>query len=284
MNILADRTTSALPLSIGTSLALESLLQPRGMPYDPGRVIPEMIDPSKYHSIYINISTLLRNLVGALPKSYMDTIVADHLIDPLLWEMETIESIVKEDTSGAMQVKYYYSLYEDITSKKLHKAVQIRQPNTPAQHAYHEMLVKTAEQVISQRSDVDLVKTLIKGEKTNSLIMTHIPYDLLAYGDFNSLDLLESHTGKLKHRQEWWSKYYKVGNDDMSRLPFFRKLLLIFGDHVLIKPMDVRFRRMILEIAKNRNFTPMTTKEKVRFFLDSDLKERYLFLEVYEKL
>lgn len=285
--LLAERTTSALPLSIGTSLALESLLQPRGNPYDPQREIPIRINTADYSSLWIHISTLTRNLIGSLPKAYQDSIVPEDLIDTLLWEMETIESIVKEDTIGQMRVVFYYDDYRHLTeSKTIHGAVQFRVPKTPAQHLAYQIQHRTAEAVLKRRPATRRIKGVLRPDSADgnrALIITHQPYDLLSYSHFNTLHLLESHTGKLKTRKDWYSKYHQVGEEDLSILPFTRKLLFIFGDHSLIKPMAIQFRKLILEIARQRSFTPLTTEDKIKFYLDSDLKERYLF-EAYNRL
>jgi len=284
--LLAERTTSALPLSIGTSLALESLLQPRMSPYDPDRTIPQQINIADYDSIWINVVTLCRNLLGAIPRSYQQTAVADDLIFALLWEMETIDSIVKEDTLGNMKVVYYHNTYSSVTGDKLlHKAVKFRLPQTPAQHLYHDTVNKTMTGIMKKRPDVRSTSKTLKPEtgESKALIITHMPFDLVSYNKFHHLHLLESHTGKLKTRKDWYTKYYPVGHEDMSVLPFLRKLLFIFGDHSLIHPMDVRFRKLILEIAQNRKFTPLTTEDKVTFYFDQDIRERYLF-EAYQSL
>ena len=152
--------------------------------------------------------------------------------------------------------------------------------NTPSQQHMTLMLVEAMKDFFFRNKQdflhqFDSEFKLNKPEK--SLILTHIPYDLLNYTHFNQLDLIESHTGKLKPRNLWYSKYYKFGNEDLNTLPFLRKLLLIFGDSVMIQPMDIRFRRLILDISRNRRWTPLTTESKVMQDLDFDVKERYLY-------
>jgi hypothetical protein len=53
---LSTRTISAFPLSISTSLALESIFTPKLPPYDPNRIIPEHINLIDYQEIWINFS------------------------------------------------------------------------------------------------------------------------------------------------------------------------------------------------------------------------------------
>ena len=67
---LYTRTISAFPISVGTSLALESLFAPRLETIDPERKF-ERVDVTKYSEVWINLSTLFRNIVGAVEKKYL---------------------------------------------------------------------------------------------------------------------------------------------------------------------------------------------------------------------
>lgn len=286
LSALANRAVSGLPLSIGTSLGLESLLRSRLPPYDPARVPPDPIDMKKYNVIWINLLTLYRNIIGAVPSESRGNLFADDLSECLLIEMSTIEEIVREDSSGTMKVVFYYNDYRDLIRQfNGHKAVTFRAPSTPAQLHAHDMLMRTMKVVTGERNTVVMTHDELKPFEgyRRALVMSHYPYDLLSYENFDSLHLLESHTGVLKTRKDWSSKYHAVGQEDLSILPFTRKLLLIFGDGYLIKPMDIRFRKLILEIARKRSWTPLTTEQKIKFYMDLDLKERYLY-ELYTKL
>ena len=127
-------------------------------------------------------------------------------------------------------------------------------------------------------------KDLIKPNgRSNALIITHIPYDLLSYVNFNRLDLLESHTGKLKPKHLWNTKYYPVGDRSMDILPFTRKLLMVFGDKVLIHPSEYKLRSLVLDIAENRKWNPATTEAKQIQDFELDIKEPFV-LQVLKSL
>ncbi len=51
---------------------------------------------------------------------------------------------------------------------------------------------------------------------------------------------------------------------------------MVFGDKIMIAPADIRIRRLLVEIAKNREWTPYTTEAKVNYFIDADIKEPYV--------
>ncbi len=63
---------------------------------------------------------------------------------------------------------------------------------------------------------------------------------------------------------------------DLSHLPFLRKLLLVMGDKVLIQPNDIRLRRQIVDISVKRNWTNMTTLEKINIDLELEIKEPFV--------
>ena len=75
--------------------------------------------------------------------------------------------------------------------------------------------------------------------------------------------LLESHTGKIKTRVEWNSKYYPYPSGDMSILPFNRTLLLVFGDKIQFSPNEMKLRQYVMGAAVKGKWTPLTTREKM---------------------
>lgn len=77
----------------------------------------------------------------------------------------------------------------------------------------------------------------------------------------------------------WYTKYNNI-KDIM--LPFSKYLLYVFGDTSGdIKPLGIKERRDILEIAKLKSWSPITTDEKVKFdinnsTIDSVIKKQIL--------
>ena len=96
-------------------------------------------------------------------------------------------------------------------------------------------------------------------------------YDLLSKSNFSDLSLLESHTGQIKAHYQWNSKFYQGPSEiELSNKPFMKKTLFIFGDRHLIRPMDIRIRREINDISKQRNYDLDLIKEHyVRHLLQS---------------
>lgn len=283
---LSSRAIGAYPLSIGTSLAFESMAPGPLEPYDPTRVVPDKVDLTKYPNFFINLVTLYRNIVGALDKG--DAIMADpsELYEVLEHEISVIAEIVRDVSFGKCRLQFYSCIYDSQYKRQGHNAIQLRYDKTDLQKAVAAKMQSTMA-LFYKRNGTRLYHkyddTLDIPTMSTCLIMTHFPYDLLSYKKARRMDLLETHTGKLKTRQLWYTKYHKVPGHELSTLPFTEKLLKIFGDGPMFIPLDIRFRKMILDISIQCRWTPLTTEAKLRADLDQHLKERYLY-EMYTSI
>lgn len=280
---LASRAISAFPVSVGTSLSLESLFSPRLKPYDPDREIPQHVAVADYQEIYINLSTLFRNIIGSITREAFFSATAFDIKETLISEIDVINSLFQNEGSGLCRPVYYHCTYKGLQSK-LPNAIRLRQDKTDGQKFYrhkHDEVMKLLFKSTDEHFEFDY--DIKPKQRTSAMIITHYPYDLLSYTRFSKLDLLESNTGKLKQRHQWSSKYYPVGDSDLSNLPFLRKLLLVFGDRVLIQPSDMKLRRLILEIAEKRRWTALTTESKMIQDFELDIREPYV-LQFMKKL
>lgn len=280
-NFWFDRTISAFPVSIGTSLALESLFKGPLPPYDPAREIPNRVEYSHYHVFYLNIETLLRNLIGSL-KNADDFLKAKpkDAAEILQQEIETIQTILVEKGKDRTKAVFYYFPFENKLSLKNNKHIGLRQANTEKQK-YHKNFVEQTLSLFMQSYQDDRIIRTFKNDirpsgRPIALILTHRPYDLGRSDLFQQLDLIESHTGKLKNKTQWFTKYYPLATFDMSCLPMNRRLLYIFGDHVNFSPWSVKGRKEIFDIAQRHHWNYATTDERVLMTLQMDLKDLYM--------
>ena len=277
--LLSEKTISAFPLSIGTSLSLESVFAGRLAPYDPARTIPSHVNINDYTEIWFNLATLFRNLIGALPSDAIFSITPEAFAVELLEELEIIDSIFKNEGHGICRPFYYICSYTKVANEYTHKKIRFRESTTDKQKLFDDKYKRTVKAILAMQPTIlKQLNSTIKPETTQAkgLIVTHIPYDLVSHTKFAKLDLLESHTGKLKSKYEFSSKYHPIGEDKLDFLPFSEKLLMLFGDKVFIHPFDIRVRKMVLDIARNRDWTPYTTEAKVNYFIENDITEPYL--------
>lgn len=283
MDSLSSRTISGFPISISTALAFESLFDPRLPVYDPDRKIPQRVDLTQYSEIWISLSTLFRNLVNSMTKEMFMHTNETEISDALLTEMEVINSLFANEGNNLCKPIYFYNKYDSVLAKNK-RHVKFREDKTDGQKFYTYKHVKSIERILKMSDEIFEFDGEIKPtHKSNAMMLSHIPYDLVSFKNFHRLDLLESNTGKLKPRNQWNSKYYPVGDADMSILPFMRKFLFVFGDRVLIQPMDLKLRRLVLDIAEKRRWTSMTTKDKIILDLELEIKEPFV-LQVLKSL
>lgn len=276
---LATRATSSFPISIGTALAFETLFDPRYNRYDARRDIPPRVDLHRYNNCYINIDTLVRNICQSVPSQVMLKADKSELFDTLMQEIEVIFSLFAQEGRGIIQPVFYDASYEKINKHTPHSSCKLRVPTSEGQKYVAGMVKYCTDRLRKEWKDLRIYDIDIRPpERTNSLILTHVPHDLISHKNFSRLDLLESHTGKLKQRAEWGSKYQPIGEQRLDHLPFHRKLLWVFGDKHQIMPMALSLRKLIYKIAEDRHWTPFTTLDKVNMDIKLDVREPFVLM------
>jgi hypothetical protein len=256
----ADRAVGQYPISVATSLAIESAL---GVHPD----IPVTRAPIlQYPQLWLNVRTLYRNLIGALQKDAADRVLPGDLAEALGLEMEAIESLISVETQNKTEVVFYYSNYAGLEKK--YKHAQLRRDTTAKQKEYTFLHNATADLLLKARGE-DIRGFDLKLQPIgvpDALIVTHYAYDLVSYRGFGKLVLLESHTGAIKERAQWYTKY--ENGKELSMIPFREDFLQVFGDKETFRPMDIRMRRELIEIATRYNWTAVTTREKILYGID----------------
>lgn len=262
----ANRTTSAFPVSIGTSICLEALYKGRTPSVLDTEKQPDKVRPEKYQSIYINVDTLYRNLMASVSSQVQNNALDVVILDYLLEDIDIINSVFSVEGNNLIK-PYYYSMTYETIKLRAPKHVEFRQPNTDRQKLAEAKRLSVISHLLKQSEEIVQFDSAIEFFDPNehSLIITHSVYDLFNYRAVPKLDLLETHTGKLKSYQEWGTKYHPVGKLDIDRLPFNRRLFWVLGDRVLVKPMPIPVRRALVDVANESKWTPLTTDEKVKF-------------------
>jgi hypothetical protein len=95
---------------------------------------------------------------------------------------------------------------------------------------------------------------------SDTLLVTHIAHDLLMLTSPNHMHLLESHTGKIKPKTLWYTKFYN--GKGLAMIPFCKEMLQLFGDRVTFHPLDTGLRKAVMEVATKRNWSASTTRER----------------------
>lgn len=266
---LPSRAMSAFSVSIGTSLALETLLTGTQPPYDPERVMPAKVKLSDYDEFWVNLLTLHRNILGALDKNDQATVMPGELLDTLIYEIEVIKHAVTQGTYGKTKLRLYASDYKGMA--KAYPNAVIRHDHTAKQLAYASKMQQVIKGYFKDHmlgEELHHFDLLLKPDKkTKSLILTHYAHDLLSWRNFSELDLIESHTGLCKKRALWSSKL--LGSDALARIPFDAWSMQVFGDPNTFSPFPIAVRKQILALAEQYKWHPLVTKDRVRFSFES---------------
>lgn len=277
---VAEREKGEAPLSIGTSMALESL---GGF----GEFVSDSPPIYRYDEIWVNLRTLFRNCYNAVDRSMRGDLQATDLIDALVDDVRVLVSTIELKSHGKMKPVLYWSSFKSFKAsfprgkwKELTTSPQIVE-NALEQATLKMLLNEHRETLDVEIKDFD-VRITSKG--TRVVMLTHYPVDLLWRKQFTQLTLLESHTGSFKTRPEWYTKL--TGGRRYNRIPFNRMTMQIFGDgNLLFASMSSKIKNRVLEIAEKDGWTPVTTDEKIRYSINKlhDPIEKTFFLELLSK-
>lgn len=252
---LAAREVGQFPVSIATSLALEGALG-----IYPERPVVNPPPISQYQELWINIRTLMRNLLGSLPADVVEKFEPGHFGLAIPQEVAAIEDEVLRRSQGLIRVVVYVSDHTDL-SRVLNGAV-IRTANTPKQK-FQEALEREGLRRLDEQLEIRKFKTIIDGRQRKALILSHHPVDLLSRTNFRQLDLLESHTGIIKDASQWSTKL--TNGKELPPLPFNKFTLSLFGDNgQLLSGQPIKLRKAVLEVAESDRWTAITTVDKIR--------------------
>lgn len=256
VNDVSKREVGNLPLSIGTSFAIEAL----SLKDAEGNEIKEPLPKA----IWINLRTLFRNLHNGVDTELRKRISEADMIPVLLEEVKFILQFVPEVTRGVTRVQLYVCTYDDL--KNLYPHAVLKEVKTPLQKSYvltEQAFIDYFLKNYKETFDVKVFRTELDGAYEDAWLLTHSPVDLLSYKRFGKIALVESHTGRVKLRSSWNTKL--TGGKDHPNIPFNAFTLQVFGDNVYFGMMPRVVKESVLEMARDYNWTAVTTMEKIRF-------------------
>lgn len=252
-----NREKGSVPISIGTSLAIEA-----GSGVYPDR--PENPPPfTNVKQVWINLRTIVRNLYACLPTDLKESVLPDDLWQAALEELSIIPAAVTAGSRGHTQVRYYVSDYARMATR--FPGAILKEATTPKQIFQQKIEDVTLKMMLEKnhQQHVEFFDFDIQGQHPASFIITHLPVDLLARYRFERLELLESHTGKIKGPGAWNTKL--TNGKELSNIPFNSFTLQLFGDNGnMFTPQSITLRRKMLALAAQWGWTNVTTMDKIR--------------------
>jgi len=261
-------TMGKFPINIATSLAMESLVNIHD---EEKHKYPPIKD---YNEYWFNLNTLYRNTLGSFSgdiKLALDEVILAGLIDE---EVKQINIALKPYKITFVLYLCEYKKQLDINNK-INRGVKFRRPNTPKQMDEWDLMYKTINLFKKNYDYVNVFEDELRPNSNHSktIMQTHQVIDLLSYKNYEVLDLIESHTGKIKTRYNWHTKF--IEGKDLFMIPFTSYFLRIFGDKETFMPMDRQIRKSIIDLARKCNWTVTTTYDKIRHDL-SKLEDVYV--------
>lgn len=270
--IVAARATEGLPLSVGTGLAIDAIK-----------------DLTGYETLWINIRTLWRNLYESVETEHRVSLFngnkpTDKAVTAFAATLREEIGFIRSHLAATLGgVRFYYLGYRDLPKKYPHAI--LKYPSTELQIRYAEFMDRTLDVLLEADTEQYIEQdkgSEIRGEATSSLIMTHYPTDLLSRFKFKKLRLLESHTGAVKSRSEWYTKL--TDGKELKIVPFNHFTIQIFGDggtHFGRYP--IKIRKALLELAVQYKWNPTTSEDRIRLSL-SRMSDRYAAAQLLKVL
>ena len=274
--LFKEKETSSFPVAIGTGLALESMFDPVIDPYDPDREIPNKIELKDYKYHIWNIYTIIRNLLHSVDEKDKISIITDKNFTKEL--NQEIDTLVNLYNNTDLTVVIFIPDYDKVMdSFNKHKVSEFTKPMV-------ELLA--VRDYLKNYTPDGLINTITGGfniprMEGNILLTTHLTVDLL--NQHNKITLLESNTGKVKSKYEWYTKYHPIGKRDLDTIPMVEEVLYILGDHNMVIPAPLTTRLELYQVAIDRRWTSKTTREKIVADLRS-VGSLYPYVEKHKRM
>lgn len=262
--LLTRNYGTGIPLSLGTALIVEGE--------------HAMVKEWEPH-LLVSIPTLVRNLISALPRDVIwDKIRPEDIGDAIISEMDELVSLVSAVKPKTV-VTFTYPSYEGI--EKLYPKGRYRTKLSEGIERLETYQKKVREYLLEHKQGISQVISFptVKLEKDSrpTTLLTAYPVDLLSQYQFPKLTLLESNTGRVKARKEWYTKLtYSPGETAHFRLPFNQFTLMLFGDGKLFLSGSITLKRVVYQLAEKHRWNALSTDGRIRQSINSlpaDMKE-----------
>lgn len=269
-----SRTKSTYPISIGTSLALETITQHTT---EKDREIPGLSGtPSAYAVFAISINTLLHSMINAIEEDISSAVITPELssvlIQNIIEELNIIEEIV---SVYHMQVHPYVNSFKSakLIGKELGNLRSFSGKRLKTEQLVHSGVMEAIAQGYTTYDSVTKLSLTRPGSRV--LALTSFPMDLI--GNERAVSLLQPHTGVVLERDLFFRKFYPLPKTDIDMIPFNRTTHMLFGDKYIYKPISLKLRKQIVSIGLDKGWNYNTARSKVIFDIlesaDEELKE-----------
>lgn len=259
MSDYIERDLGDIPISIGTSLAFQGLL---GTHPNPPTIPPAA---KRIERIMVNLRTIVRNFWSSIPTGETKRLTSTYAIEEIYKDISVIRNVIPEMFRGKVDVVFYYSRHDEL--KWRFPKASFREPKTEKQILEHSFIEKYTEAIVAHLIDEDPMSVMMIRKEPllyNKVValLTHYPHELLWRSQFEILHLLESHTGKAKGYDLWYSKL-KLPKGTPP-VPFNEFTLQFFGDGTMFDAAaDNKMKKELITIIESRKWSILTTRDKI---------------------
>lgn len=240
-----NRTLATLPLSVGTGLAIEALVQ---------------TPLFKYTSFLINVKTIIRNAYDAFEKEEGEVLTNDMIFEACKEDIIGIaQVIIKQNLKTRLNMIFYYPSYNGLEAMFPFAKIKNLAIGTQKQQHYYRMEKEVGKRLTDFFSDV-IVKNnvLLPSFEGDAIVITHHPVDLATSNSYTRLNLLESHTGTLKRYSEFYTKL--TNGKNLFNIPLNKISIQIFGDEGTdFYSMKTTIKNEIKKLAQDAKWTSAST-------------------------
>lgn len=263
------RVKTSFDISIGTGMMLESLFDPISKRYDEKRVPPKKVELKDYNYHFINMATVVRNILSAMPGNVEYKLMLNNkkMFDVFETEIRIIEGLY-----GNTNVKpiFYFLNYDKVCEIYNHgkfKDGYKRFKTKPILN--NDEIYKFLKSIDFEKNWLSMTTPLVnitklptlKSKENKMLLTSHYMCDYFVPNVVTSVD---SHTGNVYDKNEFYKKYMKLGNKEMSVFPFYEHVLYYVGDASMSMVINHKVRSLLYEIALAGKWTQKTKYSIVR--------------------
>lgn len=240
------------PLSIGTAMIFEAETT--------------MINEIDAHFL-VSIPTLIRNLISSISSTVnWSRLHTEDIAEAITMEMDELTKILPS-IKTFKSISFTFPSYSDLT--KRYPMGKLRETLTEKQQRQHDIIEDIREQFLKNKLDIghqiSFPDTLLDKINKPTTILTGFPVDLLSLYQFPSLTLIESHTGRIKTRKEWYTKINtERGDKTVFRFPFNKFSLQLLGDGVFFLLSSRQLKLEAYALADKYKWNTLTTDGRIR--------------------
>lgn len=257
MTEMRERVYASVPVSVGTGLALESLVQ------------QPLAD---YQSMLFNVRTLVRNAAASFELEGEELPTKVELLSALKEDVfQIIEAITALSDEKRFEITFYYPSYKRLPT--LFPEAKLKQEDspslTPHQRATNTLFKSVITDFMNEHENV-IVKTSVGLPRFNgkALVLSHHMVDFVTTRAYSRLNLIESHTGTVKKFEQLNTKL--TGGSKLVGMPFNQLTLQVFGDKAVnFYSLSGLLKNALLVIAKDGHWKPDSTLDYCRRTLNA---------------